>query len=236
MACLIWLISVSIGLSGCASSNVSRTAAENVDIGVENVENIAAAGSNITDSYGNASQTTKGAILGGAAGAVAGALSSTIGVLPGTAIGVILGASYGRYIDMNATLKDQLINRGVNIVVLGDQILIVIPSARLFNPMSATITPQAYSTLYLVNMFINCFTKMLVRVSGYTADSGVCDVDIALSKLQAEHVADFLLHSGVNARVLYADGYGGSKLVVNNALGWDSDNYRIEITMEKLHV
>jgi len=222
---------------GCASSDVSRQAASNMDMGVQNVNNMAnnASDSSITETYQNSSQATKGAVIGGAAGALLGAASTSVGVLPGLAGGIILGASYGAYFDSTTTLQDRLINRGVNIIVLGDQVLIVIPSSRLFQAMSSEVKTQAYSTLNLVSEYINGVTKVTVKVAAYTNDTGSKRVDLALSQEQAERVAKALMMNGVNARVLYAVGYGGTHLVEKNSLDWDdSDNYRIEITMEKI--
>lgn len=225
-------------LASCASSDVSRDAANNIDLGVENAKNLvsSAGDTDIGDTYQNSSQTAKGAVIGGVAGGVAGAFYSGVGVIPGLATGVILGAAYGSYIDSNMSLEDQLENRGVNTVVLGDEILISIPSARIFNAYSSSIKPQAFSTLAMVKQYMNRFTTMLVRVSGYTADTGSKAIDLALSKQQAERVAKFLHESGLNTRVLYTSGYGGSHLVTNNTGDWDSDNYRIEITLKKLYV
>jgi hypothetical protein len=36
--------------------------------------------------------------------------------------------------------------------------------------------------------------------------------------------------------MLYAEGGGSSKLVTANTADWNSDNYRVEITLEKLPV
>lgn len=233
---LLTLIAMGVVLVGCASSDVSRDAASNIDLGVQNARNLIPEG-NIADTYQNSSQRTKGAIMGGAAGAITGALaSSAVGILPGTAAGLILGASYGSYIDSNTSLQDQLENRGATIIILGDQIMLEIPSARLFDPWTSMIKPQAYSTLKLVSRFVNSYTKMLVKVSAYTSDTGSSTLDIALSQQQADKVSKVLLASGMDARLLYAVGCGGSHLVVKNTGEWDSDNYRIEITLEKLYV
>lgn len=227
-------------LSGCASSDVQRDAASNVDMGRSNVRSMVdgTGDSDIVDSYQNASQSAKGAILGGTAGAVTGAMSSGVGAIAGTAVGAVLGASYGSYIDSQTTLEDKLENRGATVVVLGDQILIVLPSSSLFQSMTAgRIKPSAYSTLNLVAQYINHQTKMLVKVSAYTADLGPKSVDLAVSKQQAESVARYLIASGIDARLLYAEGYGGTHLVDKNSLSWSTnENYRIEITLEKLYV
>ena len=61
-------------------------------------------------------------------------------------------------------------------------------------------------------------------------------MDLSLSQQQASAVAKFLTASGVDARILYAEGYGGARLVSPNNGQWESDNYRIEVTLEKLYV
>lgn len=236
-AALIGSLFLVVFLAGCASSDVSRNSASDVDHGVQGTKNVFSdmTSSNIADSYQNSTQTTKGVILGGTTGAVTGAFSSGIGVIPGAAAGMILGGSYGAYIDSKTTLRDKLENRGIVIAILGDQILIMAPSSRIFNDMSSNIKPSAYSTLDMIAQYINQFRNMMVKISAYTDDSGAKSVDLALSKQQATHVAKLLAGYGVNTRLLYAEGYGGSNLVQKSSLQWDgSDNYRIEITLEKL--
>ncbi len=224
-------------LSSCASSTVSRDAASNVDMGVQNAKSLVDSDGSIADSYQNASQRSKGLLLGGAAGAGVGALSSGIGILPGAAVGALFGGSYGSYIDSYTSYSDQLENRGATIVILGDQILIALPSVRIFHAMTANIKPDAYSTLKLVAKYINGYTKMLVKIAAYTNAVGPKEVDQALSQQQAESVAKFLWACGLDARLTYAVGYGGTHLVQKNSYSWDgSDNYRIEITLEKLYV
>lgn len=239
---LVWLLSVltffAFMLSACASSEVSRNAASNVDLGLHNASKLVggASDSNIATSYQNSSQAMKGAFMGGAVGAVTGLTTSSIGFLPGTMIGAIFGAAYGSYIDAHATEQDRLINRGVNVIALGDQILIVIPSWRVFNPYTTTINPQSYSTLQLVSNYINHYVKMLVKISVYTARTRSQSADCAFATQQADKIERFLIASGIDARVLYAMGYGGTNLVEENSLDWGSNNYRIEITLEKQYV
>jgi outer membrane protein OmpA-like peptidoglycan-associated protein len=223
------IILLCLFLTGCASSEISRESAADVDAGIQNAKNLVSGDGDFADAYQNTSQATKGAIIGGAVGAVTGGIASSgIGAFQGALIGVVLGASYGTYIDTYTSLQDRLENRGVTIVVLGDQILIVLRSARIFYPLTSTIKAQAYSTLKMVSTYVNQYTKMLVRVTGYTANTGSMGADLALSKQQAENVAKFLLASGIDARLLYATGCGGMNLVEENSPAWDgNDNYRI---------
>ena len=225
-------------LSACAASNVSRDVASNIDQGVQHTTNVVndMSEGDLADSYQNSSQTAKGVVLGGAAGAITGAFVPAVGVIPGTAVGAIFGGSYGAYIDSNTTIEDQLANRGATIVILGDQMLIVLSSARIFQDATAVIKPQAYSTLHLVANYINGFTKMLVKVTAYTNDIGPRQADLALSQQQAENVAKFLNATGLDSRLLYAVGCGGTHLIVPRTATTESDNNRIEITLEKLYL
>lgn len=224
-------------LSGCASSKVSRDVSENIDIGAVNTARILNSEPSFSDSYQNTSQQKKGMIIGASVGALSGWAASTVAILPGAMVGAVIGSSYGTYIDQHTTLKDKLINRGINIVILGDEILLVLPSSILFHEQSSKIKQSAYSTLALVSDFINQYTKTLVKVAAYTNGTGAKEVDLALSKKQAQNLANFLSTAGLDARLLYADGYGASNLVEPNTLAWHgSDNYRIEITLQKLYV
>lgn len=236
---LVLLFAISLFfLVGCASSGISRGAASGVDKavqGTKDIYNSATSDSDIPDAYQNASQTSKGAIIGGSMGAIGGAMSSKIGILPGAALGAVVGAGVGAYIDAHTTLEDRLENRGVSIIVLGDQILIVLSSARLFEPASANISSQAYSTLNMVADYINRYDKTLVKIAAYTNPLGPSEVNLALSRDQAHSVERYLLETGMDARIIYAEGYGGTHLVERRSHVWDgSDNYRIEITLEKL--
>lgn len=220
-------------LQACASSTASRTAASSVDdayLGATKPSEF-----DLADSYQNASQTTKGVLIGGVTGGVIGGFTNGIGVIPGSLTGAILGGALGAYIDAHTTLVDKLENRGVKIFVLGDQVLIVLPSNRIFDDTTSNINYSAYTTLDLVAQLIGNYTNMSVKVAAYTNDSGTPQIDRVLSRQQADNVAKALWKRGVNTRLLYAEGYGGTHLVTRNSLDWKcSENYRIEITFEKL--
>lgn len=237
---LITLLSIVSLLCSCASSNVSRTASSNIDLGRTNTSRLAddATSGDIAGSYQNMSQRTKGAILGGVAGGAVGSLvGSTVGTIPGAIAGVVLGASYGAYIDSETSLRDRLENRGAIIVELGDRILIVFPSVRLFDDMTPHLKAGAYSTLALTVQYINRFTKMLVKIAVYTNDDTARSSDLLLSQQQADAVADVFVSQGIDARLLYAVGYGSKQFVEKTSLSWDETlNYRVEISLEKLYV
>ena len=164
-----------------------------------------------------------------------GGATNGIGALPGAVTGAILGGALGAYIDANSNIVDTLKNRGVKLFILGDQVMFVIPSSRLFYELTPSIRYGAYPTLDLIACLIGNYLNMSVKVAAYTSDSGCAAVDQALSQQQADRVVRYLWKKCINTRLIYAVGYGGTHLVTRNTLGWAcSDNFRIEITFEKL--
>lgn len=233
-----FLIPFLVILQSCAASNVSREAASNVDVGYHNAvaqgENLG--NGSIADSFQNSRQMTKGLIFGGIAGGVVGGLTNGIGLIPGLAMGAIFGGAYGAYIDSHTTFSDQLENRGVKMIELGDQVLIVLKSNRIFNEMTAEIRPAAYSTLNGVARYISRFPNMSVQIAAFTSPGSPISVNNALSKEQAEAIERYLWNVGINTRLVSAVGMGGSR-PVSPVMDWDNgENYRVEITLEKLPV
>jgi outer membrane protein OmpA-like peptidoglycan-associated protein len=226
-------------LTGCASSGVQRGAATQVDSAYENSNDyLNHIGDGSPDSeFQNASQTTKGIIMGTATGSVAGGImGGSAGLLPGAAAGATVGAVLGAYVDYHTNIVDQLENRGVKVIILGDQVLLVTGSAPIFRGRSAELRPEAYSTLDLIGQFIQHYRTMAVKISTFTNETGDSNVVCYLTQQQADKIKRYLWPIA-NTRLLYAEGYGGKKLIERNNLQWDGGaNYRIEISFEKLPV
>lgn len=234
---LFFLLPITL-LQGCASSDLSREAAGTVNNTYSTVNSsIHDLGkSSITDTYQNSSQSSKGVLIGGVTGGVVGGFANGVGAVAGVVTGAILGGALGAYIDAHSSVVDQLQNRGAKVFVLGDQVLIVIPSSRLFYSMTPTIDYSDYTTLDLVAQLIGNYANMSVKVAAYTDTSGNVQIDRGLSQQQADSVEKYLWKRGVDTRLIYAVGYGGTHLVTKTTCDWNSDNYRIEITWEKLPV
>lgn len=234
---IIFILPIMLFLQSCASSNVSREANDNAAVGYQNaassVENLG--DGSVADTYDNMSQSSKGAIIGGVAGAAAGGLIHGVGAIPGLAVGAILGGAYGAYIDSNTSLLDQLDNRGVKVIVLGDQVMLVLRSNRVFNAMTPQIRPGAYSTLDLVSAYLNKMTTMTIKVAAYTNTGGSERINCSLSKEQAESIVRYLWARKTNTRMLTAAGMGSADPVTKSASEWDDGwNYRVEITTQKM--
>lgn len=225
-------------LEGCASSDVSRNASGEFQKTYQNASSaVNSEGVSVAESYQGSSQTTKGLLLGGATGAIVGSIASgASGVIPGLAGGAIFGGALGAYIDSKASIADQIINRGNKVIVLGDQILIVLPSTHVFVEGTPTLQPYAYKTLDLVSQFISGYPNISVKVAAYTGSNGPERISRSLTQQQANAVIRYLWNTKINTRLLYAEGGDGSKPVTESISDWDGANYRIEITLEKLPV
>lgn len=226
-------------LQGCASSAASRGAASQADQAyLETDYAMRHFGDNggIDGAYQNSSQAAKGVIIGGVVGAAAGSATSAIGGLAGFGLGAVFGGALGKYIDSHTTLADQLENRHVRVIEIGDQMMVVINSTTLFYENTSNLRSDAYETLDLVAQYIGRHPNMSVKVAAYTSAAEPESVSRSLSQQQADGVMKYLWNRHVNTRLLYAEGGGGSKLVMANVANWSSDNYRVEITLERLPV
>lgn len=220
-------------LTGCASSGVSDSAANQVDAAYQNSATfVGHLGDNGLSSYPN----TSGIVQGAAAGSVAGALAvgfatgTSGGLLIGGAGGAIVGGILGAYLNHNATTIQQLENHGAKVFVLGDQVLIVIPTTQVFSDDSPRMFPRAGNTLDLVAQMVSGYKTMSIKVSVFGDGAAADRIALATSQQQADVLVKYLWPR-VDTRLLYAAGKGNANLVTQAG---GAANSRIEITLEKL--
>ncbi len=123
-----------------------------------------------------------------------------------------------------------LIQHGVKIIHVGETITVVLPSDKLFYADSANLNPCFKEVLRVASEFIFCYEKMTVRVAAYTDCRCSPFRNGILTLVQAQAVARELWCNGIDARLLYAVGYGPSFPIASNSspLGQDQ-NRRVEI-------
>lgn len=231
------VIATSLFLQGCASSDITHTASAQAHSVYASGDSFLgrADGASPKDSWADAAQIEKGALIGGAAGALAGGLSG-VGWFPGAAGGAIFGGAMGAWVDSHVTPADELINQGNSVMTLGDQVRIVLPSDHLFQDNSSELTAYSYATLDTVVRLVRQYPNVSITVAAY-ADPSLSDrATNALTEQQANHVMKYLWRAGINTRLLYAAGYGGARPVAPAGESIPGDNDRVEITLEKLPV
>ncbi len=132
-------------------------------------------------------------------------------------------------------LQDQLAQDGVQVIQLGDEIMLLIPSRSLFYGQSPRVMWRSYGILNHVADYLSKFPKIAVRVAGYTDNCGTELRNLALSRARAQNVVKYLWSQDVDARLIYAKGFGSADPITsNNKINGQQQNDRIEITFRQL--
>jgi len=147
-----------------------------------------------------------GAGVGTVAGAAAqGFIGKTKSVVPGMLAGAMLGAAVASYADTQG-LVNRLNAQGVNIIVIGDSVEIIIPTDLVFYGNDTEVKLEAYSMLEEVVKYIKQYGKSAISVAVHTDN-----VDNSLYRLnqtakQAQSFTTFLWSHGINLQRMKFDG------------------------------
>ncbi len=186
------------------------------------------------------SNASVGAGLGAVGGALIGAMTghSSKGVLLGAGIGALAGGVIGNSIDQEESmLRQQLDCTGVRVERCGDIIRLIMPCDITFANDSACIKSEFYDTLDSVSVVMRRFNHTLVKVAGFTSNTGSLMHNQLLSERRARCVADFLVDRGLNPSRIVTVGFGVRHPMASN----DSEegraiNRRVEITIRPLEI
>ncbi len=179
------------------------------------------------------SETVKSAALGVVGGTVIGAVAG--GAATGAVIGGISGGIIGHYLAKHQTLVQKLSVNHVQVMLVGDNLRLILPADRFFAPNSPVINENYYPVLNQVAALLYGLDKYVVKVSGYTDNVGWPERNLALSRQQAQTIANYLWNRGLNARVLYATGYGSQMPIASNdTQDGRAMNRRIEISLREI--
>jgi outer membrane protein OmpA-like peptidoglycan-associated protein len=191
------------------------------------------------------SKSTKGALIGAAAGAVVGLASGDDAVerrqraLLGAGVGALTGGLVGNYMDrQEAKLRAELEGTGVSVTRTGpkgENITLNMPGNVTFATNSADLNPAFFDVLKSVGKVLKEFEQTIVEVAGHTDSTGADAYNQGLSERRAGTVSQYLLSRGIIAQRMITVGMGESMPVANN--GTESGrqvNRRVEITMVPL--
>ncbi len=185
------------------------------------------------------SSTTKGAVIGAAAGAVVGLISGDDAVerrqhaLIGAGIGALAGGSIGYYMDrQEARLRAELEGTGVSVVRNGDNITLNMPGNVTFATDSSDLSPAFFDVLNSVGKVLAEYEQTVVEVAGHTDSTGTDSYNQGLSERRADSVSTYLNGQGVIRERLITLGMGESRPVADNSTDVGRQaNRRVEITM-----
>lgn len=189
-------------------------------------------------------QTGKGALIGGGSGAAVGAglgaiigggKGAGIGSAIGAAVGAGAGALIGKKMDKQQAELQQELAEKAQVESVQDQnglqaIKVTFNSGILFPTNGTSLSEQAKAdlTAFASSLINNPDTN--VQIFGYTDDTGTLAVNTRVADGRADAVKNYLLHSGVAASRLTAEGLPMTDYVASNATPEGrAQNRRVEI-------
>jgi outer membrane protein OmpA-like peptidoglycan-associated protein len=135
--------------------------------------------------------------------------------------------------ELENELRQQTAGIGVDIIRVGNGILVRIPAALTFDAGSSTIKPQFQGTLLEISRTAKTRKQTFVDVLAHTDTTGTPQVNQALSDKRASAVAAHLGSHGVSKARIASKGYGETAPVYNPDLteAQRAANRRVEIRL-----
>lgn len=182
------------------------------------------------------SRATLGAGLGAAGGALAGQLigRNTKSTLIGAGVGAVVGGIAGNEMDQQAeALRAQLQGTGVSVFRVGKDIKLIMPGNITFATDSADIRSDFFPVLNSVSLVIKKYNRTMIRVAGFTDNTGSVNHNQLLSERRARSVAAYLQSQGISPGRFSVSGFGQRHPIASNAtLAGREQNRRVEITLQ----
>ncbi len=211
------LCTLAIGMAGCQSHTHASAPMNN---------------SEIVNVVGG---TAAGAVVGAIAGAATSGISTPATVAAGAAVGGTL-AFLNPPLDKR-TLRQRLAAEHVQVIQVGEDTMLVLPSNIFFYPNSSHLNENYFFALDDVAKFIGQYETENIKVAGYTNKSNSNLRDIALSRQQAQNIAHYIQKRDLDARFMYSIGYGAQYPIATNCTDeGQNTNRRVQITFRKVTV
>lgn len=165
-------------------------------------------------------------VIGGTRARAAKLRAAKIRPIAPTAVGVYMS-------EIDAQLRQQTAGIGVDVLRIGDSILIRIPASLTFDAASSSVKPQFDATLLEIARTVKTRDKTFVDVFAHTDTTGTPQVNQALSDKRAASVATYLAGHGVAKARIASKGFGESApLYVPDLTETDrAANRRVEIRL-----
>ncbi len=183
----------------------------------------------------NASNQTKGAVIGAGAGAAAGAIlakdNKAVAIILGAAIGGVAGGLIGSYMDEQAAKIQEDLD-GATVERVGEGILITFDSGILFDINSFALKSETRKNLDKLSVTLNKYDETEIKVLGHTDNTGTEKYNAELSKKRAASVHDYLISKSVEPSRMSDTGYGElDPIATNETVEGRELNRRVEIVI-----
>lgn len=183
-------------------------------------------------------KTLKGVVAGSAIGTTAALIVNPVSVPIGATVGGVVGGVAGYSQSTLNALINELRHQGVNVIVLGEYVELVLPSDSFFEPNETELKVDSYPILNNVTDVLKKMGASLpITLTGFTDEIGSLPYKLQLSKLQAQSVATYLWTHGINMERMAVYGGADSASIANpNTLDGRYYNRRIEITLRRTNL
>lgn len=186
-----------------------------------------------------ASNTAKGAAVGGGGGAAVGAgigalLGGGKGAAWGAGIGAVVGGAAGTLIgnkmDKQKKELEAIADAQVETINDGQAIKVTFDSGILFATNSSTLSQPSKNALTQFASSLKANPDTDVEIYGHTDSNGGDKINVPLSEKRALAVRDYLMGQGINLGRMASFGMGSSQPAVSeDSRGIAAGNRRVEV-------
>ena len=130
-------------------------------------------------------------------------------------------------------LERRLTAERLQVIQIGQHVLIDIPAALIFNQHSPKITSHSYGILNDVACYIKTYRKVEINVNVHDFCIDKQERMFALTKIRASAVANYLISQGIDSRLVITRGMSNDKPIMKNECNRNVlANSRIEISFK----
>ena len=131
-------------------------------------------------------------------------------------------------------MMSRLNKNGIQVVSMGQNYLIRLPTTSLFPDQSPQLMWGSYQLLDEIGCFLKKFRKIAITITAYSSGCFSSDREHALTLARARAVGNYLWSQGIDSRFIFTQGLGNDKPIVGTAPNSDASfNSRIEITFRE---
>ncbi len=188
-----------------------------------------------TNPDGTTNNTGTGGLVGAGVGAVAGRIiggdtkSAAIGAAAGGAVGLGVGAVLD---EQQRKLEQDLRGSGARIINTGDQLIVQLPQAILFDVDSTVVKSNSVSDIAAIADNLQEYPNSTVQVLGHTDNTGAASYNRQLSRERAQAVKNILVGNGVRGSRVRVRGLGETQPIATNSTAEGrAQNRRVEIVI-----
>ena len=128
-------------------------------------------------------------------------------------------------------MQSRFNKEGIQVITIGQDYMISIPSKVLFTNESPQLTWGSYALLNAVACYLRQFRKISINITAYSSKCVSPGRDRALTLARARAVGEYLWSQGIDSRFIFTRGLGSDKPIVAFTENGDKSlNSRIEIT------